>query len=331
MLKVLIVDDSSFMRMRIRILLESDPDIEIVGIARDGFEAIEKTRRLKPDVITMDLKMPGMSGTEAVERIMRENPTPVIMISSFTFDGAQETVDALSRGAVDYIQKESITRDELLRKVYTAQKAHLDLKKSATTEPADMASRSFSIVGIGISTGGPKALAELLPAISPDIDASIVIAQHMPPAFTASLAVRLDQEASITVKEAEDGEVLKPAHAYICPGGMHMTVTAMGTIALAEKDRYPDQKFSPSVDLLMASLGEAYGDKAMCIIMTGMGSDGVEGVKAARQRGSFIAAQSEDSCTIYGMPKAVVESGLHDRIIHLDDIARHINVLCKKK
>lgn len=331
MLKVLIVDDSPFMRMRIRLLLETDPEIKIAGIARDGFEAVEKAKRLKPDVITMDLKMPGMSGTEAVERIMTEAPTPVIMISSYTYDGAAETVDALSKGAIDYIQKESITRDELLRKVYTARKAHLHPGKLPAADPTDLSARFFSIVGIGISTGGPKALAELLPSISPDIDASIVIAQHMPPAFTATLAARLDRESVITVKEAEDGEILKPAHAYICPGGMHMTVTGKGTIALAKKDRYPDQKFSPSVDLLMASLGEAFGDKALCMIMTGMGSDGVEGVRTSRLRGSFIVAQSEDSCTIYGMPKAIVENGLHDKIIHLGDMAQHINVLCKKK
>ncbi len=329
MLKVLIVDDSPFMRVRINLFLDSEPGIKVVGIARDGYEAIEKTKHLKPDVITMDYEMPEMSGLEAVEHIMSECPTPIIMVSSFTYDGAETTIKALRKGAVDYLHKEELTKEDLISKIYLAKDAKLEPLPLTDENLADMDNRRFSVVGIGISTGGPRALSSLLPKISPKISASIVIAQHMPASFTASLAERLNKDSAITVKEAEHGELLRPAYAYICPGGMHMYIEKNSTISLFSKDRFSSvYKYTPSVDLLFTSLSKSHRDQAMAIIMTGMGSDGAEGAKEAKDAGAYIMAQSEDSCTIYGMPRVVVEKNLHDDIIHLDNIAKRINSLC---
>lgn len=330
MIKVLIVDDSSFMRVRIRNCLEIDPNIKIVGIARNGIDAIEKAMTLKPDVITMDINMPKMSGIAAVEHIMEKCPTPIIMVSSYTQHGAKETIEALNKGAIDYINKDELSSHLLLEKIYLAKDVifkPLPSKVEDHEAPKNI-EKSFSIVGIGISTGGPRALSHFMPRISPDINAGILIAQHMPPTFTQSLAQRLDIECKIRVKEAEDQEPIQPGYAYICPGGMHMVVQKKGIISLLPKEQFPRHHFVPSADLLMASISKVYGANALCIIMTGMGSDGLEGVRIAKENNSYIIAQSQSSSTIYGMPKAIISNNLQDEILHLDDIGDRINQLC---
>jgi len=330
MIKVLVVDDSSFMRVKIRTLLESDPNIKVIGIARNGIEALDKVLTLKPDVITMDINMPDMSGITAVELIMKECPTPILMVSSLTYDGAKETVIALEKGAIDYIHKDQLTSELLVEKIYLAQNAVIKHPTQRSIEPTHVSGvrKAFSVIGIGISTGGPKALAKFMPEISSDIKASIVIAQHMPPIFTNSLAERLNAISKITVKEAKNGEPMHPGCAYICPGGMHMMIEKTGIISLYPRDVFPQYRFCPSADALMSSLSKTYGPKALCIIMTGMGSDGLIGIKEAKEHGSYIIAQSQDSSTIYGMPKAVIANNLQDEIVHLDHMGERINQLC---
>lgn len=349
MIKVLIVDDSSFMRVKIRSFLEACPDIQIIGIARSGLDAVEKTHILKPDVITMDINMPDISGIQAVERIMRECPTRILMVSSLAFEGAAETVEALEKGAVDYIHKDTMTEKSLVEKIRMARDAVINPApsgidsaaaegaKPGTQESAIREKQSiklaapqklFRVVAIGISTGGPRALANIIPQISPDIQASIVIGQHMPPAFTKPLAERLDKDSRVRVKEAVDGELLFPGHVYICPGGMHMKLQKKDVISLYPKENYHEYHYCPSADLLMSSTSLTYGKNALLIIMTGMGSDGMEGIKTAREQGSYVLAQSEETSTIYGMPKAIISNNLQDEIVHLNQVADKINSLC---
>lgn len=336
MIKVLIVDDSAFMRMTIRKMLETDPDIKVIGVARNGVEAVKKTISLKPDVITMDITMPDMDGIEAVENIMAKNPTPIIMISATTNAGARATVSALEKGAVDYISKEELNTDILLKKIRLAADINNRMGKASdkysnindTQPPAnDKVGQNFSVVGIGISTGGPKALNQVLPLLNTNLSAGILIAQHMPPLFTRSLAERLDSVSKVKVKEAQDGEKILPGNVYICPGGMHMAVERPGVITLYPKSKF-DYLYVPSVDLLMSSIGNIYGKEGLCIIMTGMGSDGLEGIKSAKKRGCYVLAQSEASSTIYGMPKAIIENNLQDEIVDLKNMAERINCLC---
>lgn len=353
MIKVLIVDDSSFMRVKIRSLLESDTEIKVIGIARNGMDALQKTAILKPDVITMDINMPDISGLKAVELIMKQYPTPIIMISSLTYHGAYETLEALEKGAIDYIHKEQLSEKLLIEKIFIAKNAKLNTSQSTTPGVLSDNSienvkhslfsddykaphnnsllaelRTFSIVGIGISTGGPKALAQLVPKISPNLPASIVIAQHMLPTFTKPLAERLNNASALRVKEAEEGERLIPGYVYICPGGKHIMIEDKGIISLNNRENFADYLYCPSASLLMSSISRVYGANALCIIMTGMGSDGLEGITESRKRGSYILAQSESSCTIYGMPKAVISNNLQDEVVELNDIADRINQLC---
>lgn len=328
MIKVLIVDDSAFMRVKIRKAVESDPLIRVAGTARCGADAIKRAVDLSPDVITMDVQMPDMSGLEAVERIMELSPVPIIMISSLTSHGADITLRALEMGAVDYIPKDEITDDLLISKIHMAKSAVLNPSCNAQA-PASNPVQRFSVIGIGISTGGPKALAQFIPKISGDITASIVIAQHLPPHFTQSLADRLDSMSEIRVKEAEDQEPLLPGWAYICPGGYHALINEKKRIVLASKAEYSQYHYTPSVDLLMGSIGRVYGREGLCIIMTGMGNDGAKGIGIAREHGSCIIAQSEESSTIYGMPKAVIDNKLHHRIVDLQHMHTVINDLCR--
>jgi len=329
MIKVLVVDDSSFMRANIKTLLISADDIEVVGIARTGREAIDKTKALKPDVITMDINMPDMSGIDAVEYIMKIHPVPIIMVSSLTFEGAEETIRALEKGAVDYINKAKLNKETLISKIRMAAAASVNIAALGSKEhiPASSVKHTFKIIGIGISTGGPRALAKFLPELSPDISASIVIAQHMPPLFTKSLAERLNAECKIKVKEAEDGELLLPGCAYILPGGKHGKLNNNGTVSLYTKEEFPEQLYTPSADLLISSMAHIYKNKALCIIMTGMGNDGLEGAREIKKHGGYVITQSESTSTIFGMPKAVIQNNLYDEIVHLDDLGLRINQL----
>ncbi|MDD3840415.1 MAG: chemotaxis response regulator protein-glutamate methylesterase [Clostridia bacterium] len=333
MIKVLIVDDSAFMRMIVRDMLVGEKDISIVGIARNGQEALDKIKALKPDVVTMDVTMPVMDGIEATQKIMEQHPVPIIMVSALTKQGTDSTLMALEAGAIDYIEKENLRRENLLRKIRCAAQANLNGKKVstvATSVETDDATynRSFKLAAIGISTGGPSALVSIIPKIRGDIKGSIMIAQHMPPIFTNSLAQRLDGMSALKVVEAQDGMSIEPGTVYIGPGGQQMAVSQGNRISIVSNESL-GYRYAPSVNLLMESVGDVYGKHAVCIIMTGMGSDGRNGISAAKKNSSHIIAQSPDSCVVYGMPRAVIESNLQDEIVHLDDMAKRINQLIK--
>lgn len=328
MIDVLIVDDSAVMRMRIRQALEQDPAVRVVGFARNGREAVEKALALKPAVITMDIQMPDMSGIEAVRAIMSQRPVPIIMLSSLTQHGAAETILALELGAVDYLSKDAFTDQGLLSKIHDAAGAVMapPLRRAPSFTGFG---RPYSACAIGISTGGPKALATFLPRLSPGFGAPILIAQHMPPLFTRSLAERLDALCPFPVKEAENLERLQPGWAYLCPGGFHMELADRHRMALSPKDKYPKYAYVPSADLLMASMGKVFGREALLIIMTGMGLDGTEGVRQAKACGSYILAQSEASSTIYGMPKGVIDRSLQNEIVDLEHLHEIMNAYLK--
>lgn len=344
-IRVLVVDDSAFFRKVVSEILESDTNIEIVGTANDGKEAIERTKELKPDVITMDIEMPVMDGITAVKKIMEVRPTPVLMFSTLTTDGARATLNALDAGAADFLPKRfediSKNKEEAKRllcervKVLGSKSAHVHqrvipkatkestpavaVKRPSVTRATNLS--NFDVVAIGTSTGGPVALQEVLiklPAVYP---LPILLVQHMPASFTPSFAQRLDQQCEITVKEAIDGDVLKPATAYLAPGGMQMTLedTRQGkTIRISES--LPGQTYKPSVDITFKSIADANSMKALALILTGMGADGCEGVRELKQKGATIWSQDEESCVVYGMPAAVEKAGLVDQVLALSDI-----------
>lgn len=347
-IKVLVVDDSAFMRKSLGLLLESDPQIEVIDTAADGSVAIEKIKRLKPDIVTLDVEMPVMDGITALEIIMKECPTPVIMVSSLTIEGADTTLKALELGAVDFIPKEmsfvsvAITgiKDELIRKVkeiYNSNSVISRLRKLNKTSGAlqkktketkkQLPSLDYKALCIGISTGGPISLQKVVPLLSVNIKIPIFIVQHMPPKFTSSLAERLNGMSPLQVKEAEDGEIVRKGVVYIAPGGFHMTVKRdkVNNILINISD-YPDNILhKPSVDIMLESVQAIYGNKMLGVIMTGMGKDGLKGIKKLKDSGGHCIAQNEETCVVYGMPRAIVDNGLADVIASLEDIPEIIN------
>jgi two-component system chemotaxis response regulator CheB len=344
--KVLIVDDSAFMRNALSNMLSSDPEIKIVGTARDGLEALEKVASLNPDIVTMDVEMPRMDGIAALKHIMEKNPVPVIMVSSITTEGAKVTLDALDLGAVDFIPKNlsdlSINivkiREILIDKIkhiarkgivkrrirpVTALKA-IEIPKSMPVRTTG--ERRINLVSIGTSTGGPKALQEIIPKLPKDFPTPIVIAQHMPPNFTGPFAERLNQLSQITVKEAEEGESLKNGVAYIAPGRGHMRVKRPRGIetVITISEGKEEFIYRPSVDALMFSVAEFFPGRALGVILTGMGNDGLKGLTELKKTGGRIFAQNEDTCVVYGMPKAVVDAGIADKVLSLEEMAGEI-------
>lgn len=362
-LKVLIVDDSVFIRQVLSKFLTTD-DIEVIGVANNGLEGIQKAKVLNPDVITMDIEMPIMNGIQAVTTIMKEHPTPVLMFSSLTTDGADATLDALNAGAVDFIGKKSglreldSLRDEILDKVRTVgsnseitnrlkrrrllnqfsshhDKVHNDytINHSVTKFEKDNSrlkrrrplSKNVRILAIGISTGGPVALQKIFRELPGDITAPIVIAQHMPSFFTKSLATRLNNLSQITVKEAEDGDILENGTAYIAQGGLHMKVTRGYRLQITDKPT--DALFKPSVNVLLSSVAEVYGSYGVGLMMTGMGNDGAIGFKDLYNSGGYIMTQDIDSCVVSGMPKSIIEQGIVSEIVTLDKLSTEISSL----
>lgn len=363
--KVLVVDDSGFFRRRVTEILSSDPTIQVVGTATNGKEAIDQALALKPDVITMDYEMPMMDGITAVRHIMQRQPTPVLMFSSLTHEGARVTLDALDAGAVDYLPKnfEDISRNPekvkqlLCEKVHTLSRsnrrpaAHLAgsapassasapaMPAAAAPARASMSARStapasapaprrksYKLVAIGTSTGGPVALQRVLTQLPASFPAPIVLVQHMPAAFTKAFAERLDKLCRIRVKEAEDGDVLRPGLALLAPGGKQMMVDGRGTVKILPGDERLNYK--PCVDITFGSAAKSYGDKVLSVVLTGMGADGREGARLLKQAGSTVWAQDEASCVIYGMPMAIVKANLADAVYGLDDIGRHLMEAC---
>ncbi|NLY55801.1 MAG: chemotaxis response regulator protein-glutamate methylesterase [Firmicutes bacterium] len=334
-IRVLVVDDSAFFRRIISEIIESDDRFVVVDTARNGQEAVEKTELLKPDIITLDINMPVMDGLEALHAIMTTQPTPVIILSSLAVEGAYVTVRALEEGAVDFLLKPqswaTISQEwkrELLQKILVGYRAKLigpagQVKKTPITRTQlEKGSSRRRIVAIGSSTGGPRALREVITRLPATFPAAILVVQHMPPLFTRTLAERLDSAAAVTVKEAESGESIRPGTVYIAPGDYHMVVGKSGSIVLNQDP--PIGTLRPAVDVLFASVAEHYGAEVVAAVLTGMGSDGRRGAKLIKEKGGVVLAQSEETCVVYGMPRAVVEAGLADAVLPLDHIADEI-------
>ncbi len=357
-INVLVVDDSGFFRRRLTEILGSDPRIQVVGTANNGQEAIDKTLALKPDVITMDYEMPLMDGITAVRTIMQRCPTPVLMFSSLTHEGARVTLDALDAGAVDYLPKnfEDISRNIdkvkalLCEKVLTIASGGRHMRRSVAAPvrgerqplrsvapvravdappvertPAPKR-KAYKLVAIGTSTGGPVALQRVLTQLPANFPAPIVLIQHMPAAFTGAFAERLDKLCKIRVKEAEDGDILRPGLALLAPGGKQMMIDARGAVKILAGDERLNYK--PSVDLTFASAAKSFQDKVLAVVLTGMGADGREGARLLKQSGSQVWAQDEASSVIYGMPMAVAKANLADAIFSLDDFGRQLTEVC---
>ena len=345
-IKVLVVDDSAFMRKAIRNILESDSRIEVIGTARNGEDALEKLRELSPDVVTLDISMPHMDGLTALGHIMAENPLPVVMLSSLTQEGALETFEALELGAVDFIPKPSGTisldidkqKNEIITKVKAAASVKLENIKRAKPEAVeqppiviskrkDYVAISEKTVAIGVSTGGPQTLMKIIPYLPGDLPASLLIVQHMPPSFTSAFAERLNQNSQLEIKEAEAGDIVEEGKGYLAPGDYHMTVVkrtlGKGTIIRLSKE--PSNVFHrPSVDVMMSSVAKVYGKNAVGVILTGMGSDGAKAMVELKKMGGKTIAQDEASSIIFGMPKAAIEMGCVDKVVSVWGMAQAI-------
>ncbi len=353
MVKVLIVDDSSFARLSITRQLNADPEIDVVGVARNGIEALEKMKTLEPNVVTLDVEMPRMDGLQTLSHIMAEQPTPVVMLSSLTGEGTTTTIRALELGAIDYYLKSSPASpvasfglgDSLVAKVKMAAKVGgsklRTLVRTVQTRRVDKTATAGSrgpgrspappkkTIIIGSSTGGPNALYQVLPNLPADIPASMLIVQHMPPAFTKSLADRLDQLSEVEVREASVGDALVAGRVLVAPGDYHMTVSPDGRIRLNQEA--PVLGLRPAVDITMKSAASVYGAATIGVILTGMGSDGTTGAAAIRSAGGRVTTQDEASCIVYGMPRSVVESGNSDTVVALPRMAREILRMCESR
>jgi two-component system chemotaxis response regulator CheB len=354
LIRVLVVDDSAFMRKVITDLLEHDKRIKVIATARNGQDALDKIQQLNPDVVTLDIEMPIMNGLELLKKIMKINPKPVIMVSSTTREGAENTVLAMTYGAIDFIAKPSgaisldlhKVQDELIEKVIHAANVKivkvLENKREIIRQPSQLLVNSMKrpnypnkflekkIVAIGTSTGGPKALQQVLTNLPEDLDVPILIVQHMPVGFTKSLAARLDSISKISVKEAEDGEIIKKGVAYIAPGGYHLKVRSIGTTVAIRLDQSPlENGHRPSVDALFNSLASISHHSIIVVIMTGMGSDGTKGLlKLKNKQGVIAIAEAEESAIVFGMPRAAIKTKKIDEVVHLNEIASAIKRYC---
>lgn len=370
--KVLIVDDSSFFRNRISEVLSRDPRLQVVGTAINGREAVEKTRQLRPDVITMDVEMPQMNGIEAVRLIMRERPTSILMLSSLTDEGAQVTLQAMEAGAVDYLPKDirawldntgAVSRQLVDRIIALGRSPRFQTRAGLRGEPSKAGQSSSTLVFrpnaarperpdapqppsrptpaapvapfrspsrlrmpdcrllvIGSSTGGPAALQQILTQLPASFPCPILLVQHMPATFTAVFAERLDQQCQIRVRQAVDGDRLEPGLALLAPGGQQMIIDGNRSDRVRILPGDERLTYKPSVDVTYGSAARSFGNRALAVILTGMGADGCEGAKLLKKAGATVWAQNRESCTIYGMPQAVVNAGLADAVLDLADI-----------
>ncbi len=340
--KVLVVDDSAFMRKRIIEILEEGRDIEVIDVACDGFEAVRKAALTRPDVITMDVEMPRMDGIAAVRQIMRLHPAPILMLSALTRAGAEATLAALEAGAMDFIPKrlEDIHSDREAAKLELRQRVRaLALQSrriSASTSkprPAPVprpptiarGSQPVQLLVIAASTGGPLALQKILPRLSAAAGFPILLVQHMPGHFTPSFAERLNRLSAIEVREAVDGDVLRPAVALLAPGGQQMELTAGNRILI--RAARPGETYKPSADVTFTSVADHFRGRVLGVVLTGMGVDGRLGAERLKAANAKLWVQDEASSTIYGMPRAVVEAGLADRVLSLDEIAGFLGAM----
>ncbi|MGV1719111.1 protein-glutamate methylesterase/protein-glutamine glutaminase [Vibrio furnissii] len=369
-IKVLVVDDSSFFRRRVSEIINSESRLEVIDVATNGREAVDKAQRLKPDVITMDIEMPVMDGISAVREIMAANPTPILMFSSLTHDGAKATLDALDAGALDFLPKKfediARNRDEavslLQQRVIQIASKKAFMRRPVVSRPVTSSptpaspssllnrtssstssltqsrpvvasarfkasGKKYQLTAIGTSTGGPVALQKILTKLPANYPHPIVLIQHMPATFTAAFASRLNSLCKIQVKEAEDGDVLRPGVAYLAPGGKQMMLEGRpGAAKLRIIDGGERMNYKPCVDVTFGSASKIYGDKVLSMVLTGMGADGREGARMLKNAGATIWAQDEDSCVVYGMPQAVAKAGISSEDLPLDRIAERMLV-----
>jgi two-component system chemotaxis response regulator CheB len=340
-IRVLVADDSAFMRTALTRMIESDPSLTVLDTARTSTEAVEKVCALKPDVVTLDIEMPGLDGLEALKRIMRDSPRPVIMISSLTQEGAQTTLDALQYGAFDYLSKQRSyasldivnIRADLVAKIHAAAEFGNRMAQKRRTQPQlftppryDATRVPPSVIVIGTSTGGPKALQQILPMLPADLPVPILIVQHMPVGFTEAFARRLNNLSKVTICEAANDLVIEPRSVYIARAGVHMTLLRKtpSKVAIRLCPNPSNALHIPSVDVTMLSVAELFGAQAMGVIMTGMGADGTEGMAAIFRAGGFTLGQDEGSCIVYGMPRACAEAKILRRVVPLDQIPGQI-------
>jgi two-component system chemotaxis response regulator CheB len=341
--RVLVVDDSALMRKLIPQILQNDSSIEVVGTAMDGNFGLKKIEELKPQVVTLDLEMPGMGGLDMLKEIMRRHRLPVIVVSSHSTQGASVTLQALSLGAFDFVAKPNDVSarmpqiaEELIGKIKAAaysravkvrpvaetpqpgKKVLLDAKRSPT-----------KVIAIGVSTGGPQALQYVFSQLPADFPGTIVVVQHMPEGFTEMFARRLDEICAIRVKEAQSGDVLMAGRALICPGSRHLKVKRLplgDVVVLSDEARVNGHR--PSADVLFKSMAEEFGSKGLAVLMTGMGDDGAQGLGLIKAAGGMTIAQNEESCVVYGMPKAAIDRGFAIRVVGLDVLANTLQAQC---
>jgi two-component system chemotaxis response regulator CheB len=357
LIKVIIIDDSAFMRKSLTLMLESDKEIQVIATARDGNDGIDKIGKLKPDIVTLDIEMPGMDGLTALKIIMEQMPVPVLMVSSLTTEGAYSTMQALELGAVDFISKDlaSIStnirniKDELIDKIKQIVHSRLiqtrfRMRRLAQSSYARKSQNKpetkivtfesvvsdFQAVVVGISTGGPEVLHKLIPRIPKQFPIGMAIVQHMPPHFTKSLAERLNNLSKVYVKEAEHGEIFEPGKVLIAPGGKQMTFCNDGPYVRTEISDEPlNELYRPSADIMMKSASATFRGPLLGLIMTGMGKDGVEGLKCIKSKGGYVIAQDEESCIVYGMPQAALEEGVVDSMVSPEKISLTLDQLTR--
>lgn len=358
-IRVMVVDDSALMREMIGDMINGHPNMEVAGCARDGKEALEKLEEFNPDVITLDVQMPRMDGLATLDAILQRRPIPVIMVSALTQRAADVTLDSLNRGAMDYVAKPESVRDatgawgnDLLtkiqnmagadvRRVLRIRKSREDRQAKATTTPGTPAIKApvaavppaylDSCIALGISTGGPPALTRVFEALEPPLPA-IVVVQHMPAQFTGPFAQRLNLSSRITVKEGATGDVLQPNHAYIAPGGKHLSLRRTGgQVSLVVRDGEPVSGHKPSVDVMMNSAVECYRNRILGIIMTGMGHDGADGCGAIRKAGGYVLGQDEATSDVYGMNKVAFVNGNVDKQFPLESLPGLILAHCRRQ
>jgi two-component system, chemotaxis family, protein-glutamate methylesterase/glutaminase len=343
-IRVVVVDDSAYVRKVVREILSRSPFIEVVGAARDGLEALDLVEQLNPDVVTCDLIMPELDGVGFVREQMQRRPVPII-IMSIANETAEAALTALDLGAIDFVQKPTAlasekifeVSSELIEKVKAAGQISLtkipalSVPESTTkSEPAGTkvaGSHSVDLVVIGISTGGPQALKRLIPQLPQDFPVPIVMVMHMPVGYTEMYASKLNEQANVEVREAAEGDELKPGHAFLAPAGRHLSLKRedSGRVVVHLDSRPFNTLHKPSVDVLFQSAAEVYGNRVLGVVMTGMGSDGKQGAAWIKAQGGLIFTEAESSCGVYGMPCVVMEAGLSDRSVPLDEMARAIS------
>jgi two-component system chemotaxis response regulator CheB len=360
-LRVLVVDDSTFMRKVLENIYNGDEQMQVVGSAKDGREAVSMAESLKPDVISMDINMPHVDGLQATAEIMTTNPKPIVIVSSESREGAASTLRALELGAIEFVAKPSSgidldmqnVKEELLRKIRMAAKVRVvrtasrlasTIQNAGSSKPASAAKASprpaagsasdqrFPVVVLAASTGGPATVMRIAPGFTRDFPAAVILVQHMPATFTSQYAAQLAEFTEIRVKEAESNESLAPGTLYICPGGQHLRVTPTGRIQLDGASGRING-YLPNMDVTMESVAAYAGPLSIAAVLTGMGNDGAKGAKAIRTAGGLVLAQDEATCVVFGMPAEVIKAGVVDQVLGIDDIYQVIEKrvvgLCK--